>query len=377
MRLKSVIVGGVAAALVAAGTVAAHATQTEDPTPFIIGGRPVASAPWAAEMVDSGCSGTIIAPHWVLTAWHCYEDDPGQAKQVRIGNVNRGQGTLVGIKKIYPKHDILLVELDRDVSTTYAKIADVDPPIGAAADIYGWGFTSVTGAGGLSPVLKTARMRVSDIQDLDSGAQVFNLAQTGDGFALPGDSGGPAFWNGMQIGTLCCGSTDTDGSGTETYYGLLRVKDWIKQTSGVSPGGGGTPPPSNTNLALNRPTKTTALCSATESGAKAVNGSVSGGTTDKWCSGAGSSRTIEVDLGSNRSVTRVVVQHAGAGGESAALNTKNFTVQTSTGGGVWQTAATVTGNTSSTTTHTLAANARWVRLAITDPVARIYEFEVY
>jgi hypothetical protein len=369
MRVKSVLVGGVAVALVAAGTIVAHAAETGGPTPYIIGGRTVSSAPWAAEL--PGCSGTIVAPRWVLSANHC-SPDPGDT--VRIGNVNRGQGTVAKIKAAFPRFDISLILLEQPVVTTYAQIAPTEPPVGADIDIYGWGGTSENG-GGLSPVLKTAKMRVSAIEGAAGSERMIELKQIGDGFAWFGDSGGPAFWNGQQIGTLCCGSTSGNGGGTESYSSLPNVRAWIDKT--MKDNDPTTPPPASTNLALNRPTKTTAACSPNETGAKAVNGSVGGGSSDKWCSGAGATKTIEVDLGTSKAVKQVVVKHAGAGGESASLNTKAFTVQTSTGGGVWQTAATVTGNSASTTTHTFAANARWVRLAITDPVARIYEFEVY
>lgn len=64
-----------------------------------------------------------------------------------------------------------------------------------------------------------------------------------------------------------------------------------------------------------------------------------------------------MDLGSSQTVKRFVVKHAGAGGESTALNSRDFNIQTSSN--------------------------RYVRLNITtpaqdgNPAARIYEFEVY
>jgi alpha-glucosidase len=139
----------------------------------------------------------------------------------------------------------------------------------------------------------------------------------------------------------------------------------------------GKPSTTPLNLALNRTTKTTSACTAEESGAKAVNGSVSGGNSDKWCSGVAGTKTLEVDLGADNAIKSFIVKHAGAGGEPASMNTKNFTIETSTGGGVWTTAATVADNTASTTTSTVSVTARWIRLSTTDGVARIYEFEAY
>ena len=85
-------------------------------------------------------------------------------------------------------------------------------------------------------------------------------------------------------------------------------------------------------------------------------------------------------------MTTFVVKHAGAGGESAALNTRNYRIETRTGtSGSWSTAVTVSANTANITTSTVAArNARQIQLVITQSeqgtaagAARVYEFEVY
>nr|WP_082534636.1 discoidin domain-containing protein [Nonomuraea pusilla] len=142
-------------------------------------------------------------------------------------------------------------------------------------------------------------------------------------------------------------------------------------------------PPEGTNLALGRPATASGQCAAEEGPAKAVNGSVTGGTSDKWCATT-SAPWLEVDLGSARRITRFTVRHAQAGGEQAAWNTRDFTVQVrSAAGDPWTTAVTVTGNTAAVTDHPVTVTARYVRLAVTrptqgsDPAARIYEFEAW
>ncbi|WP_436500462.1 discoidin domain-containing protein [Actinokineospora sp. HUAS TT18] len=144
-----------------------------------------------------------------------------------------------------------------------------------------------------------------------------------------------------------------------------------------------TPPPPTGNLALNKPATGSSSCNSAEGPAKAVNGSVSGGNTDKFCSLV-SSKWLRVDLGASVSVGKFTVRHAAAGGESASYNTRAFQIQTSTNGTSWTTRVTVTGNTESVTTHQITpVTARYVRLVITtptqtsDPAARIYEFETY
>ena len=143
--------------------------------------------------------------------------------------------------------------------------------------------------------------------------------------------------------------------------------------------GGGAPAG---NLALGRPATADSSCATTEGPDKAVNGSVSGGNTDKWCS-LGTNKFLQVDLGSTVHIGSLVVRHAGAGGEDAAWNTRDYDLQTSTDGSTWTTAAQVRANTADSTTTTTNVNARYIRLNIITPTqntntaARIYEFEAY
>ena len=144
-----------------------------------------------------------------------------------------------------------------------------------------------------------------------------------------------------------------------------------------------TPPPSQ-NLALNKTGSGSTSCNVNEGPAKAFNGSYSGGNTDKWCSTVAGTKFLQVDLGSNFSINQIVVEHAGAGGESFDFNTRAFNIQVSTDGTNFGQIATVTNNIQSITTHNISpTTARFVRLNITTPsqttdaAARIYEFQVY
>ncbi|MFE9403510.1 GH92 family glycosyl hydrolase [Streptomyces sp. NPDC006530] len=136
------------------------------------------------------------------------------------------------------------------------------------------------------------------------------------------------------------------------------------------------------DLAIGQPTTGSAPCTATETPDKAVNGSVTGGTSDKWCSKASGTKTLQVDLGASHPLTSITVRHAGAGGERADWNTKDYDLSLSTDGTTWTAAAQVRGNTADSTTSPVTASARYVRLAIAtptqngDPAARIYELEV-
>lgn len=138
-----------------------------------------------------------------------------------------------------------------------------------------------------------------------------------------------------------------------------------------------------TDLALGKAATGSTPCNANETPDKAVNGSVSGGNSDKFCSLA-SPAQLTVDLGAAHALSSVEIDHAGAGGESTSWNTRAYTVQVSTDGSTWTTAAQATANTASVTTHTLTGgSARYVRLNVTapaqttDPATRIYELKVF
>ncbi|WP_196278943.1 family 43 glycosylhydrolase [Catellatospora vulcania] len=137
-----------------------------------------------------------------------------------------------------------------------------------------------------------------------------------------------------------------------------------------------------TNFALGRPATGTAACAASEGPEKAVNGTVNGGNADKFCS-AVSGAWLRVDLGVTRAINRFEVAHAQAGGESAALNTKAFTISVSADGVTWAQAVNVTANTAATSTHAVNVTGRYVRLNVGTPTqgaeiaTRIYELRAF
>ncbi len=96
------------------------------------------------------------------------------------------------------------------------------------------------------------------------------------------------------------------------------------------------------NLALGRPATGSAPCSPDRGPEKAVNGSVSGGKSDSWCA-EDRPFFLQVDLGAARPVKRFVVKHAGAGGESEELNTRDFNIQVSLDAKTYTTVATSAG----------------------------------
>jgi hypothetical protein len=68
------------------------------------------------------------------------------------------------------------------------------------------------------------------------------LEQSGNGFAEPGDSGGPAMAGNTVFGELCCGNTATNGTGTESYSSVPSQLAWIRSVTGIAAGAPPAPP---------------------------------------------------------------------------------------------------------------------------------------
>ncbi len=101
-------------------------------------------------------------------------------------------------------------------------------------------------------------------------------------------------------------------------------------------------PDGKVNLALQRPASGSQPCSPDQGPEKAVNGSVAGGQSDRWCA-QDRPWFVQVDLGAVRPVTRFVVKHASAGGEKEESDTRDFNIQLSNDGKSFTTVVTSTG----------------------------------
>lgn len=226
MRIR--LAAAAIAAAVSGALVLPGAAVADDPTPMIIGGGTVSSAPWAAAVFANGsftCSGSIIAANWVLTARHCLNG----TMSVRVGSVNRTSGGVTrSVSATFAQNDLALMRLSSSVSTSYVSLASSNPPVGSTNSIYGWGMTCYSGCGA-STVLKTASVRVTTNNATDAyGGQAIRTTRI-NGNAWRGDSGGPQFYNGQQVGV----ASTANGTTIQNYGSVAFNRSWIRSVSGV------------------------------------------------------------------------------------------------------------------------------------------------
>ena len=111
---------------------------------------------------------------------------------------------------------------------------------------------------------------------------------------------------------------------------------------------------------------------------------VDGDLGTKWCAVGSAPHTITVDLGTAKTISEVQMAHAFAGGESASMNTKAYTIEVSEDGEKFHEVSRTTNNTQGMTLNTFAVTtARFVRVIVDQPTqgadsaVRLYELEVY
>lgn len=210
----------------AAGAVA-PAPAAADPGQRIIGGADVTTpVPWAAAL--GNCSASLIAAQWVLTAKHC-ATTPGAS--VAVGKADRTQGERYSVSAVTrsPDSDLALLKLNRPVADAQpVRLADADPTVGAEVAIFGWGRTCQGGCPATT-VLKTAAMKMVRMDKDGSGAPVLYLDKI-TGSPWMGDSGGPAFVDGAQVGVLWAGNK---GKSDAYYSSVANGRQWIRTTAGV------------------------------------------------------------------------------------------------------------------------------------------------
>jgi secreted trypsin-like serine protease len=237
----------------------------------VVGGHDAGPYPSVARITFGKsflCTGTLIAPTWVLTAGHCGSVTgaaigtpaawPPQLIDVRIGSVKPGQGEKVPVKRaivepnylVNSGYDITLLELATPSTKAPAKVvgaggASLWAP-GTVETIVGFGTTS---EGGDTPdTLQEAQVPITTdaycagaYSDFDPQTMVCAGFPQGGVDTCQGDSGGPLFGR-DAAGTLKVVGATSFGEGCArpnkpgvyARVGDTLLREWIRSQA---PGG--------------------------------------------------------------------------------------------------------------------------------------------
>ena len=167
------------------------------------------------------CSASFVSSQTILTAAHCLEDGGAVRVTTETGTHTTNNYALhPGYAQRWWEHDLAVIHFNMPVTSNFATVAPSAPKAGDNLTIVGFGTDNLYGQGvmakrkGQNQVVAVGLGRITFI-----GKDIPENAPPGeDVLNAPGDSGGPMFVEGKQVGVSSSISVGQRGQRRNGYY---------------------------------------------------------------------------------------------------------------------------------------------------------------